>query len=700
MHDRIDSGAAERSKLEPGQDVGHLSSVLAIVAEAIISIDEAQNIIFFNRGAERIFRYAPSQVLGRPLNILLPERFREAHRCHVERFARSSITSRQMGERLEIRALRSDGEEFPAEASIAKTDADGGTVMTVVLRDVTEQRRTQEELASRERQLADAQRIASLGSWVWDLSTDQIHWSDEMYRIMGIEIGTPMDFSAVLEHVYPADRKLMDDQVQAALRTGDSFKFRHRVIRPGDEVRWHEARGRVELDEDGRAVRLTGTAQDITEFRRAAIRSQRLAAEQAAREAAQAAERRMAFLAGASAELASSLDYEITLVTVARLAVPEIADWVVVDLVDEDGTITRLAVEHQDPDKVALVQRLGERYSPDPEAPRGSPKVIRTGQTELVRKVTSEVLEEVAHDDEHLSLLRSLGVCSYVVAPLAVRGRVLGAMTFVQAESGRRYDQEDVLLVEDLARRAAVAIDHAQLVRELSAALKAKSDFMATMSHELRTPLNAIIGYSELLVDGVPAPIPEPAEAYVRRIGLSAQHLLQLINEILTFARLQAEREEVECSDVETAQVLDEIEAIIGPFAEGDSLEFRVVRDHAPDRIRTDARKLRQILLNLLGNAVKFTDEGSVELRVFCEDGDVVFQVSDTGLGIPPHEQRFLFEPFWQGNQSATRRSGGAGLGLPISDRFAKLLGGHITVESQEGGGSRFSLRLPMADSC
>jgi PAS domain S-box-containing protein len=670
--------------------------VLAIVAEAVISVDESQRIVFFNQGAERIFGYVPAEVLGRPLDVLLPDRFHAVHAAHVAEFARSSTTARRMGERMEIRALRRSGEEFPAEASIAKTTDERGTVLTVVLRDVTAQKRTQEELESRERQLAGAERIAHLGSWVWDVPANVVRWSDEMYRIYGLPLGTAIDFADVLELVHPEDRDLMRGQVEDAVRSGGTFDFQHRIIRSDGEVRWLQARGRAVRGEDGRVARLTGTGQDITETRSAAARLRRLATEQAAREAAEAGERRMSFLARASAELASSLDYETTLVTVARLAVPEIADWCGVDLVGEDGQLRRLAAEHQDPEKVALVARMAERYPPDPDEPRGVMRVIRTGKTEMVDEVPDELLVGAAQDEEHLELLRSLGLRSYVVAPLSIHGRVFGAMTFVHAESGRRYDRDDCLLVEDLARRAAVAIDHARLVRELSRAVQAKSEFMATMSHELRTPLNAIIGYTELLRDGVPVTLPEAAGPYIHRIGLSAQHLLQLIDEILTFSRLQADREVVEQTDLSIETLLEEIRVIIGPLADTKGVAFNVESCDAPERIRTDARKLRQVLLNLVGNAVKFTDAGRVDLLVEAEQDHIVFHVSDTGPGISREEMGFLFEPFWQGDQTATRRSGGAGLGLAISDRFVRLLGGEIEVTSEPGAGSRFTVRFPL----
>jgi two-component system, cell cycle sensor histidine kinase and response regulator CckA len=178
---------------------------------------------------------------------------------------------------------------------------------------------------------------------------------------------------------------------------------------------------------------------------------------------------RARFLAEASRILASSLDYEQTLRNVAELAVPELADWCAVDLL-EDGAVRRVAVHHQDPARVDLVRRLEERYPADPQATVGVPQVLRSRKPEFAASIPPELIERVARDAEHLKLLRSLGLRSYIVAPLLTRDRVLGALTVVYAESGRHYSEDDVALIEDVARRAATAIDNAQLVRELTAA--------------------------------------------------------------------------------------------------------------------------------------------------------------------------------------------------------------------------------------
>ncbi len=215
------------------------------------------------------------------------------------------------------------------------------------------------------------------------------------------------------------------------------------------------------------------------------------------------------------------------------------------------------------------------------------------------------------------------------------------------------------------------------------------------MSHELRTPLTAIIGYTELLKEGLPHPLHDAQRRPVQRVGLSARHLKQLIDEILAFSRLEAGKEQVREEDVSVEDVLAEIEAVIDPLAKEKGLEFRVASGADPAALRTDPSKLRQILLNLLGNAVKFTEEGQVTLTVRRDHDHVLFEVTDTGSGIEADELENVYEPFWRGDTSNAGSKGGTGLGLTICDRYAQLLGGGITMQSEAGAGTTASLRLP-----
>ena len=232
--------------------------------------------------------------------------------------------------------------------------------------------------------------------------------------------------------------------------------------------------------------------------------------------------------------------------------------------------------------------------------------------------------------------------------------------------------------------------------QEAEAANRTKAVFLATMSHELRTPLNATTGYADLLLEGIPEPIPASARKQVGRIRLASQHLLTLIEEILTHSRVEAGRESVHIEAVQLEDLVREVCAVIQPLAAEKQLEFRGPGTGLSLTLWTDAGKLRQILVNLLGNAVKFTERGWVSLDIMAEGDGVQFLVRDTGIGIPSEDLERIWEPFRQLDSSNTRRAGGTGLGLSVSRQLARLLGGDITVESAPGDGSTFTLRLPL----
>jgi signal transduction histidine kinase len=253
----------------------------------------------------------------------------------------------------------------------------------------------------------------------------------------------------------------------------------------------------------------------------------------------------------------------------------------------------------------------------------------------------------------------------------------------------------DLLARNEVAEQARSEAERARA--EADRANHVKSAFLATMSHELRTPLNAILGYTDLLLAGVPAPIAELAQQKVERIGLSARHLLELIEEILTFSRLEAGEEKVDVEPVEIRGLMAEVQALTEPMALAKAIRYEFVTPLDARVIASDARKLRQILVNLLGNAIKFTDAGAVTLSLADGDGTLRFVVSDSGLGIDPEHLDKVFEPFWQVDDGATRRSGGTGLGLSVTRRLARLLGGEVTVASEVGKGSVFTLELPIS---
>jgi len=251
-------------------------------------------------------------------------------------------------------------------------------------------------------------------------------------------------------------------------------------------------------------------------------------------------------------------------------------------------------------------------------------------------------------------------------------------------------------LTDTLEQRVAERTADANAARDQAeAANRAKSDFLAVMSHELRTPLNAVLGYADLLDAGISGPLTETQQNQVAAIKSSARHLLELIEEILAFAKIESGRDEVNFQDVSLTRIVEEAADLVRPAARARNLSFDIQPLPGDVHIRTDPRKLRQILVNLLSNAVKFTEQGGVTLRVH-EEGDSIFiDVQDTGIGIPPEHLEHIFDAFWQVERSTTRTTGGTGLGLAVSRNLARQLGGDLTVESTPGRGSTFTVRLP-----
>jgi signal transduction histidine kinase len=435
---------------------------------------------------------------------------------------------------------------------------------------------------------------------------------------------------------------------------------------------------------------------------------------------------RVAFLAETSRCLADSLDYETTLATGAGLALPYFGTWCMVDVVEPDDAIRRVAVIHPDARKQLLAREFYANHPPHPDDLLGVPRVIRTCESEFVLAY-DDVLEGIV-EEEHRSLLQALGAQSFLTVPMCARGRSLGAITFV-SDDRRGYDPEDLLLAEDLGRRCAMAVDNARLYAasqeahrvaeaataaamltaqraegllgeanlaryEVAAAEKAKKTFLGTISHEFRTPLTAVQGFADLLADESPDPLTELQRHQVERIRAASDHLLALIEEILDFARQQAGHAELRLREVDLARVVLDAATIVEPLAVAKGLRAVVRVPEGPIPFRTDVGKLRQIILNLAANAVKFTDAGEVRLELELLGGSALLRFSDTGIGIIPEHAEHVFEAFWQADQTE-RRVGGTGLGLAVTRQLAELLAGEVTLEAAPGGGSVFTVRLP-----
>jgi signal transduction histidine kinase/CheY-like chemotaxis protein len=328
-------------------------------------------------------------------------------------------------------------------------------------------------------------------------------------------------------------------------------------------------------------------------------------------------------------------------------------------------------------------------------------RVFTTGQAFFANELPIRLARGItgAHDERFLN---------FVYQPLfesdgSVSGILAHAVDMTDQVRARRQAERQATALEEAQTETKSVNEELQRTngalaersREAEEANQAKSIFLANMSHELRTPLNAIIGYSDLLDAEIAGPLTQGQKKQLDRIEVGARHLLTLIEEILTFSRIEAGQEETRMETVDLAAVARDTAELIEPLASAKKLNFSW---HVPERIEmpTDPGKVRQILLNLLSNAIKFTDHGEVRLDVLREGDEVSLRVTDTGIGVTAEYLDRIFEPFAQVEQAPSRRKGGTGLGLSVTQQLARLLGGDISVESAQGEGSVFTVRLPV----
>lgn len=494
--------------------------------------------------------------------------------------------------------------------------------------------------------------------------------------------------------LHPDDVENCVESWKTSVETGRTYEVEYRFKRASDGAyRWHLGRALPVRDAEGKILKWFGTCTDIDDRQRSA---------QTAYFRAQA----LALLSSAS------LDYEEALQGLADLTVPGLGDWCCVHLIEADGSIRLQAVAHSDPTKVALLWQIDQRLPVDPQGRHGVAKVLRTGKSQLYPEIPDWVIEAVVPDKELLEVLRAQTPLSAICVPLMARGRTLGAISLLCGESGRRCGEEDLVLLEDLARDAAVAIDNARLYREAALANRIKDEFLATLSHELRTPLNAVVGWAQILRQRKLTP--EKTAVGLETIERNARLQTQMIEDLLDVSRIVSGKVCLKLCPVDLGRIVETAVKALSPDAETRGIELASFYDEGVSLVNADATRLQQVVWNLLSNAIKFTPpSGRVEIRLW-EDGEpgtaggamlsgpspvhsVSIAVSDTGIGISKEFLPFVFDRFRQADSTSTRNYGGLGLGLAIVRHLVELHGGTVWAESPgEGLGSTFGVRLPI----
>jgi PAS domain S-box-containing protein len=407
-------------------------------------------------------------------------------------------------------------------------------------------------------------------------------------------------------------------------------------------------------------------------------------------------EQNLAFLAEASKILSSSLDYHHTLRTVAQLAVPRIADWCAVDMLIGHH-VELLAVAHVDPERSRWAEAMREREPVDLDAPEGVAKVLRTGRPEFFPSISDEYLVAVAKDEATLELARGLQLCSAMVVPLMVRDTAIGAITFIAAESGRHYTEADLRMVEELASRAALAIENSRLYGESLQAVALRDDFISAASHELKTPVTSLKIYTELLLRQSMQRGDERTTSHLQKMNGQIERLAMLVSDLLDVSKIEAGELKLRREPLDLRPVVDEVVEAVQTTTTKHHIEI----DGDVGRIVIgDRERLSQVVTNLLTNAVKYSPHaGQIVVRLAETSTGATIEVEDYGIGIDEAHLDQIFDRFYRVTSADEKTFPGLGMGLFISREIVRRHGGTMEVTSTKGRGSVFRFTVPYGDA-
>lgn len=562
--------------------------------------------------------------------------------------------------------------------------------------------RHQSEVALRdsEAHLEEAQRMAHVGSWNWVAATDRSTWSRELYRILEVSPDQPVPIMTEQDKLYTPDSMVrMRASVEKIMQTGEPYEIELERVREDGSHCWLLARGEQWHDEQGQLIGLRGTTLDITEHKQV-------------EEALQL--RMKQFLT--IYQVAQRLQHLLTPDLLAQEIISILEalvdyEFIAVLLLDaESGRLHPFAISDQLKGKAFIAQDKAYIKSQEPGLGRGiTGWVAQTGQSVNSGDVTK---------NPHYFMMRP-NIRSELCVPLRVGDEIIGVLN-IETPQPDAYDITDQHLLETVSTQIAAAIQNTRLLAQIQqdaakleervaqrtaelavakeraeSADRLKSAFLATMSHELRTPLNSIIGFTGILLQELPGKL-NPEQA--KQLGMvqgSALHLLALINDVLDISKIEAGQLVAALAPFDVRQVVEKVAQAARALAEKKGLALRVEIDPAVGELHSDRRRVEQIMINLMNNAIKFTEAGEVRIRCWVENGCFYISVSDTGIGIKPEDMHKLFQPFSQIHTGLDRKVEGTGLGLSICRRLVELLDGKIWVESKWGAGSTFTFALP-----
>lgn len=615
-----------------------LAELLAAAGDAIITIDDDQKIRLFNRAAEELFGYAASEVLDRPLDMLLPEGMRNGHRKKVEQFSAGGSRSRFMGGRPEICGRRKDGSEFPAEATVAKVSIGERNGYTAIVRDLTALRNAQRELETSEVRMLQLVSAMPFGLAMCNAATSEIIFANDAFqKLMNGDSG-------VL-----TGRKATDFIMKIGADAGAGRAW-WECLPPGHDLKIRTVDGATRATVSS-IVPLTGTQENLviwgcydnTEGRRAFERL-----------------RHSEKMLNEAQRLAQVGNWELDVQSGEYSWSDEMCRILQMKPRSHRTGLSDMLEQVHDADRIRVEQAFSHAMNGD-------------GRYSVDHRI---VLEDGTEKSVHQE-----GVIEFHGPGLPAR--LLGTM-------------QDVTEIKRIEKELKIASEEAR------AANQAKSRFLANMSHELRTPLNAIIGFSEMMSSPDLMPFDEARfREYAGDITESGRHLLMIVNDILDLSRIEAGNATLDEEDIDVAELLQGCLRMVEGKADREGIDLRDRIAPGLPALYADARICRQAVINLLTNAVKFTpSNGRVTLEAECTpEGALEIAVRDTGIGIASEDIERVLQPFMQVESQHSRQFGGVGLGLSLTREFARLQGAKLSIDSEPGKGTRVSIRFPASRS-
>lgn len=508
-----------------------------------------------------------------------------------------------------------------------------------------------------------------MGAWDWDMGSGIVTWSSELESIHGLEAGTfDGTLDGVRRDVHPDDFDRVCAAIETAVAAPDApYEIEYRIVRQDGSTRWLGATGRVIVDSNGRPSRMLGICRDVTERKRA--------------------EEASAFVANASRILATTLAPDAIIERLADLVVPSLADWCIVQVMHADGRLHPVEIKHRNAQTAAMWELF--RRWPSPTERHGSAgSVAYHEQAVLIPRISDEMLRGRV-DASFAPTLQAMRLRSAMTVPLTTRGRALGTMTMVSAESERIYDNADLRFAEEIASWAAIAIDNARLYAESRAAVRSRDEMVAYVSHDLRNPLSAIFAATALLQRQ--GQTPENAET-IQCITNASREMKRLAEDLLDVSVMESGRLSISRQPVDLWDLMSELQTIISPQIKATRARLELTIAERLPAVSIDRNRILAVLLNLTGNALKFAAPGTVvTVGAERQQDDLRIWVQDTGSGIAPEHLPRVFDRFWRTEDARA----GAGLGLAVAKAIVEAHGGRIGATSELGIGSTFSFTLP-----